>query len=86
MKTRPLITLALAVACAAPAFAGPLSSSSIGRHRLADCMSRQMAASRTLSYYGAESLCKQQLRAQEHVKAQNDKVTANSPVTTLPSR
>ncbi len=49
-------------------------------------MSRQMAASRTLSYYGAESLCKQQLRAQEGVKAQNDKVTANSPVTALPSR
>jgi hypothetical protein len=57
-------------------------------------MSREMAASRTLSYYAAEKLCTERLRAQEAfkaqrqegLKAQNDKSSDSNPLKTVPGR
>lgn len=34
------------------------------RHQLSDCMTKQMAASKTISYYEALKVCKERLKAQ----------------------
>ncbi len=85
MQPTPLIAIAIAAGFATTSFAAPGSSVAINRHRVADCMSRQMAASRTLSYYAAQALCEEQLKAQDKtraedaLKARNDKpATANA--------
>jgi len=91
MKSSLSIACALAAGFSTAAFAGT-GSAAVNRHRLADCMSRQMAASRTLSYYAAQSLCQDQLKAQERqrapdgLKAQNDNKLVNNALTNVVAR
>jgi hypothetical protein len=91
MNSRLVTTLALALG-AGTALAGPSPSASINHRRMADCMTREMTASRTLSYYAAQSLCADHLKAQERpkaqeqLKAQNVKVVANDPLPSVAGR
>jgi hypothetical protein len=92
MKLWLIIAVAVVAGCANPSFAEPSSAASVSRHRLAECMSRRMAASRTLSYYAAQALCEDQLKAQERLrtqeglKAQNDKMPTPGPLTSISGR
>jgi hypothetical protein len=51
--------------------ADPASPSPSNRRQLASCMTKQMSASRTISYNEATKVCKDQL------KSQNDRLAAN---------
>jgi len=44
--------------------ASPLSQASINRRLLSECMSKQMTASKTISYNEASRVCKSQLKSQ----------------------
>ena len=42
--------------------AQPESAAIIAKHQLSECMSKQMSANRSLSYYDAMRVCKQRLQ------------------------
>jgi hypothetical protein len=53
--------------------------SAVNRRQLADCMTREMAASRTISYYEAAKVCKERLKSQvEGLSASNQAKPANA--------
>jgi hypothetical protein len=55
------------------------SPSVIARRQLSDCMTKQMLASRTLSYYEASKLCKARLKAEaDALTARNEARPANA--------
>jgi len=62
------------------AIAGSTLSQSVVTHRqLSDCMTKQMLASRTLSYYAAEKICKERLKsAADALTARNEGKPANA--------
>jgi len=65
MKHRRIFALAAAFAAGAltagAAFADSTSHSATARHQLSACMTKRMAASRTLSYNDAAKTCKAEL-------------------------
>jgi hypothetical protein len=56
-----------ALAVAAP----PASQSAVTKRQLNDCMSRRMAANRTLSYNDALRSCKERIQSQKEALASN---------------
>jgi hypothetical protein len=48
----------------APTRQSGVSSKTADHRQLSDCMSKRMAASRTISYYEAEKVCKDQMGSQ----------------------
>jgi hypothetical protein len=56
-----------------------VSKSVITQRQLSDCMTKQMLASRTLSYYAAAKICKERLKtAAEALTARNEGKPANA--------
>jgi hypothetical protein len=56
-----------------------VSQSVISRRQLSDCMTKQMLASRTVSYYAAEKVCKERLKSRaEALTARNEGKPANA--------
>lgn len=72
--TRAITSLAMASTLCLAAYAGAISPSAAraDRHQLAACMTKQMAASKTISYYEAAKICKDQLTSQGDRVAAND--------------
>ena len=56
------ITCAGLVLAAQAGVAQPESAAIIAKHQLSECMSKQMSANRSLSYYDAMRVCKQRLQ------------------------
>jgi hypothetical protein len=54
------------------------SSSTLTRRQLADCMTKRMSASKTISYNEAAKVCKDQLKSQKDSMAANN---ATKPIT-----
>jgi hypothetical protein len=57
-----MIACAGLVLAAQVGVAQPESAAIIAKHQLSECMSKQMSANRTLSYYDAMRACKQRLQ------------------------
>jgi hypothetical protein len=59
--------------------AAAISQSVLARRQLSVCMTKQMLASRTLSYYDATKLCKERLKSQaDALTARNEGKPANA--------
>jgi len=59
--------------------AAAISQSVLARRQLSVCMTKQMLASRTLSYYEATKLCKERLKSQaDALTARNEGKPANA--------
>lgn len=59
--------------------ATPVSQATLNRRQLASCMTKQMAASRTISYNQASKVCKARLKApEEGLSASNEAKPANA--------
>ena len=57
----------------------PVSQATLNRRQLSECMTREMAASRTISYYAASKLCRDRIKAQaEDLSAGNQAKPANA--------
>ena len=80
MKWLSVVLVGAFVAAISPALAGTLQSQALlNRHQLADCMSKQMAASRTISYNEASKLCRDRMKTQaENLSARNEARPANA--------
>jgi hypothetical protein len=61
MQRFNVIGLAVFMVIASHAEAGATSSAAIARRQLNDCMSKRMAATKTLSYNEATKICKERL-------------------------
>jgi len=57
-----MIACAGLVLAAQVGVAQPESAAIIAKHQLSECMSKQMSANRSLSYYDAMRVCKQRLQ------------------------
>lgn len=78
-RVSPLIGVGLLIVCgvstAAPT---PVSRSALARHQLAACMTREMAASRTMFYNEASRVCKARLQSTGSMLASSTGVKAGS--------
>ena len=59
--------------------AAPAPQAAVKRRQLSDCMTKEMAASRTISYYAASKLCKERIKSQvDGLSASNQAKPANA--------
>lgn len=77
-----LVGAALSCGSATMATAMPATTASqsvIARRQLSDCMTKQMLANKTLSYYAASKLCKARLKSQaDALTSRNEARPANA--------
>jgi hypothetical protein len=65
------IGVSAALAAVQPSNAHPQSAAVIAKQQLTECMSRRMAASKTISYNEAMRVCKEQLQPPKETLASN---------------
>lgn len=80
MKWSVVFLIGASVAAISQAVAvTPVSHAILNRRQLADCMTKQMAASRTISYNEASKVCKDRIKAQaDSLEARNEARPANA--------
>jgi hypothetical protein len=71
-RTILAIGFSATLACAQASNAQPQSRAVIAKHQLSECMSKRMAADRTVSYNQAMRACKDQLQPPKDTLASND--------------